>query len=520
MVGESTTVGETLRRWALKTPDAIALSYGARQTTYAELDRRANQVADRLRAAGIDHGSRIAILAKNNDRFLEILFGAARLGAVLVPVNFRLAGPEVLFVVDDAGAEIFFVDPGHADLVRRISDSFATVRQIVALEEADGDWPGFEAWRDAGRPDDPAATVVPGDVAVQMYTSGTTGHPKGVETTHHNIHVLQRSGTASSRPWQPGEVSLVAMPLYHIGGTGFALMGFFQGARNIILPDVVPAEILRLIENERVSRTFIVPAVIQFMLREPSCATTDLSSLKVVDYGASPIAQDVLRRALDVFKCDFNQMYGLTETTGAIVVLPPEDHDPEGGARMASCGRPWGDVELRVVGGDGRDVPTGEVGEVLCRTEQVMRAYWNRPEATADAIDDDGWFRTGDAGYLDSDGYLYIHDRIKDMIISGGENIYPAEVEGALSGHPAIADIAVIGVADPTWREVPMALAVLAPGAALDLADLQVYARERLAGYKVPKRLKIVDSLPRNPSGKILKRVLRAEHGDPAPTTA
>jgi acyl-CoA synthetase (AMP-forming)/AMP-acid ligase II len=345
-----------------------------------------------------------------------------------------------------------------------------------------------------------------------MYTSGTTGRPKGVETTHRNFHTLEVAGSAVGPAWHPGDVSLVCMPLFHIAGAGWALLGLYNGCRNIILPDVVPADILRLIESERVTKTLFVPAVILFLLQEPACATTDFGSLELIEYGASPIAQDVLRRAIEAFGCRFLQLYGLTETTGAVTWLPPEDHDPERGARMASCGKPWGDVELRIVDPAGAALPAGEVGEIVCRTAQVMAGYWNRPEATAAAIRD-GWFHTGDAGSVDADGYVYIHDRIKDMIISGGENVYPAEVESALFEHPAIADIAVIGVPDPTWGEVPKAVAVLAPGAHLSLGELQAFARERLAGYKVPKSLEIVDTLPRNPSGKVLKRVLRERFG-------
>ncbi len=514
--GPAGTLGVTLRRWASERPDAEALVFKDRRTTYAALDSTADRVAQRLLRAGVGRGGRVALLAKNSDRFFEILYGAARIGAVLVPINFRLAPPEIAFIVNDARAEILFVDADHAELLGGLADGFETVREVVALEDEIGDWPAFADWCDTADALDPGIAIGPEDVAVQMYTSGTTGHPKGVETTHRNVSALEAAGSSVGPAWHGGDTSLVCMPLFHIAGAGWAFLGLSVGCRNVILPDVVPADILRLIEGEGVTKTFMVPAVIQFMLQEPGVGGRDFSRLELIEYGASPIAQDVLRRALRVFGCRFIQLYGLTETTGAVTWLPPADHDPDGGARMASCGIPWGDVELRIVGPDGTPLPVGEVGEVVCRSTQVMAGYWNRPEATADAIRD-GWFHTGDAGRLDEDGYLYIQDRIKDMIISGGENIYPAEIESALFDHPAVADIAIIGVPDPTWGEAPKAVAVLVPGEQLDLLALQSFARERLAGFKVPKSLEIVDALPRNPSGKVLKRVLRERFGQTRP---
>lgn len=520
---QSELAPERLRHWARETPDSVALVFKNRKTTYAELDRNADRVAQRLRAAGLRPGGRVALLAKNSDRFFELLYGAARIGAVLVPVNFRLAAPEIAFVIEDAKAELLFVDADHAEIVGGIEADLSQVREVVALEEGERGWPSYASWRDEPVPrgkiphaDATTATaehaIAPQDVAVQMYTSGTTGHPKGVETTHANIEALNRAGSACGPAWHTADVNLVCMPLFHIAGAGWAFLGLHNGCRNVILPDVVPSEILRLIETDRVTKTLFVPAVILFLLQEPACATTDFSSLELIEYGASPIAQDVLRRALVAFGCNFIQLYGLTETTGAVTWLPPEDHGSEDGSRMQSCGKPWGDVRLRIVDAEGNELPAGEVGEITCRSAQVMAGYWNRPEATSAAVRD-GWFHTGDVGYLDQDGYLYIRDRIKDMIISGAENIYPAEVESALFDHPAVADIAIIGVPDEKWGEVPKAIVVPAPGETVELADLQAFARERLAGFKVPKSLAIVDALPRNPSGKILKRVLREQFG-------
>jgi acyl-CoA synthetase (AMP-forming)/AMP-acid ligase II len=301
------------------------------------------------------------------------------------------------------------------------------------------------------------------------------------------------------------------MPQFHIAGSLTGLVGLYEGSRTVITRQPDPAEMLRIIPQERVSRMFVVPALLLFMLQTPGCQETDFSSLKLVTYGASPIPLDLLREGMATLKCDFGHVYGLTEITGVATLLLPADHDPSNVERMRSCGKAISGVEVRVIGADGADLPPGEVGEIILRSAQVMKGYWNRPEANASAIRD-GWFYTGDAGYFDADGYLYIHDRVKDMIISGGENVYPAEVETAMFGHPAVADVGVIGVPDARWGEAVKAIVVRKPGVGVTEAELIAYCRERIAHYKAPKSVDFAESLPRNPSGKILKRVLRAPY--------
>ncbi|PJK31500.1 acyl-CoA synthetase [Minwuia thermotolerans] len=504
-------LGDILRHHAAERGGKTALKFGGREHSYADLDRSTNRVANALRAAGLGKGARIALLAANTDRFFELQFGAAKAGVVLVPVNFRLAPPEVAFVVNDAGAETFFVDAAHAALVRRIAGDLPTVKRIVAVDFADDEWTDYLAWRDRGGDHECGVEVLETDTACQMYTSGTTGHPKGVELMHCNLMSLMPAATRRWANWNADDVNLICMPLFHIAGGGWGIVGLYSGCTNILQADVDPGLILETIETERVSIVLFVPAVILFLTQHPKVKDTDFSSLRLVIYGASPIPLDLLQRAVGLFGCDFAQVYGLTETSGAITYLPPEEHRPEGGPRMKSCGKAHEAVEIRIVDDEGRELPAGEVGEIICRTPQNMKGYWKRPEATA-AVLREGWFRTGDAGYLDADGYLYIHDRIKDMIVSGGENIYPAEVESALFGHPAIADIAVIGVPDVKWGEAVKAVVVLKEGARLTEDELVAYARERIAGYKAPKSVDFVAELPRNPSGKILKRELRAPY--------
>jgi len=309
--------------------------------------------------------------------------------------------------------------------------------------------------------------------------------------------------------WKPDDISLVAMPVAHIAGTGWGIAGLLNGAKTVVAREFNACEVLDFIERDGVTRTFMVPAALQMIVRQPRARQMDFSRLKYVLYGASPIPLDLLRECMEVFGCGFCQQYGMTETCGTIVYLPPEDHDPAGNPRMRAAGLPMPGVELRIVDEAGKPLPPRGVGEVVIRSEANIPGYWKLPEVTATVIDAAGWLHTGDAGYLDEDGYLYIQDRIKDMIISGAENIYPAEVESAIYGHPDVAEVAVIGVPDETWGEAVKALVVPKPGTQPDPADIIAFARTRIAKFKAPKSVEFIDALPRNASGKILRRILR-----------
>jgi acyl-CoA synthetase (AMP-forming)/AMP-acid ligase II len=502
-------LAELTRRNAGVFADRPAIVYGDETITYAELEDRILRAANGLLAEGLGKESRFGLLAKNGPDFYELMFAGAKTGAVLVPVNFRLAGPEIAYVLNDAGAEVLFVGRDFYDVVDAIRGELKTVRRIIAIDGERRDWEPFEDWRARQSNTETSADIQGFDVVVQMYTSGTTGHPKGVQLMHSNF--LQLTGEAVrswGNPWTPDDVNLVCMPLFHIGGSGWGLVGLHAGSKNLIARDFVPGQILKAIEQQRVTKTLFVPAMILFLLDAPECREIDFSSLDIVTYGASPIPLELLKRAVKTLGCKFAQLYGLTETTGAITYLPPEDHSDSAGERMRAAGLPLPGVEIRVVDGAGNDVPIGQVGEIICRSPQVMKGYWNLAEATTWAIRGE-WFHSGDAGYLDADGYVYIHDRVKDMIVSGGENIYPAEVESALYGHPGVADVAVIGVPDERWGESVKAIVVPKPGSSLTPAELIEFARARIAGYKVPRSVDFIDALPRNPSGKILKRELR-----------
>jgi acyl-CoA synthetase (AMP-forming)/AMP-acid ligase II len=500
-------LADITRRHAAERPNAPAIVHAGRTTTYAALDRAASRVANGLIAEGVRPQVRIAHLDKSSDLFFELFFGTAKANAVMVSVNWRLTPPEVLHIVNDAEAELLFVGEEFFPVIDKIRDQLKTVRKIVTMGSSHPAWESFVDWRDRHAPTDPALPAKPGDTAVQFYTSGTTGLPKGAELTNANFACMLPLWTET---WLlgPGVPNLVCLPMFHIGGAGWGIAGLFSGATNHVVREFVPAEILRIVEDEKLQVMLLVPAMILFLVQAPQIRETTLSSLRLIVYGAAPIPAELLRQALEIFPCGFQQVYGLTETTGAITLLPPRDHDPGDARKLLSCGYAQKGVELRIVGEDGRDMPVGEVGEIAVRSPQIMGGYWRLPEATERAIQGD-WFFTGDAGYLDDKGYLYIYDRVKDMIVSGGENIYPAEVESALFGHPAVADVAVIGVPDERWGEAVKAIVVKKPDAEVTAGALITWARERVAGYKLPKSVDFVDALPRNPTGKILKRELR-----------
>ena len=504
---EMVGLADIVRAHGASHPDTVAIVYEGRRTSYGALDRASSRIASGLIAEGVRPQARIAHLDKSSDVYFELLFGVAKAGAVMVSVNWRLAPPEVLQIVNDAEAEILFVGEEYFPVVDKIRDQLKSVRRIVTLGPRHGAWEAFAEWRDRHPDIDPRVPARLEDTAVQFYTSGTTGLPKGAELTNANFAFMFEQWTES---WlmKPGTQNIVCLPMFHIGGAGWAIAGLFAGATNHVVREFVPARVLEIIERDRIEVMLLVPAMILFLVQAPQIRETDLSSLRLIVYGAAPIPAELLKQAMATFGCGFQQVYGLTETTGAITLLPPEDHDPSDAKKLLSCGYAQVGVELRIVDEAGADVPTGKVGEIAIRSPQVMRGYWRLPDATKRAIRGD-WFLSGDAGYLDEKGYLFIYDRVKDMIVSGGENIYPAEVESALFGHPAVSDVAVIGVPDERWGEAVKAVVVRKTGSEVTAGDLIGWARERIAGYKLPKSVDFIDVLPRNPTGKLLKRELR-----------
>ena len=493
MVRMAQTIPETIRRHAREHGERIAYWTPGRTWSFAQVDEASSRIAQGLKNLGIGQGDRVACLTKRTADCVALVLGANKVGAVCMPVTWRLAPPEIDYIVENGKARLMMADAAFP--YRKI--------QTFVTEE-------FSAWYGKFEPQDPGYRADPDETALQLYSSGTTGLPKGVELTHRNLSAGMMDAVPAAIGYHGApDVMLNALPTYHIAGVGVALLTASKGGMSVLYPDFDPATVVASIAEHRITHSFLVPAMIQFMLQVPGAERADYSSLKGISYGASPISEKVLIDAMRTFKCRFMQVYGLTETTGAITCLPPEDHDPEGPKRelLRSAGKAIDGVELRVVDAAGRDCAEGDVGEVWIRSAQNMKGYWANSRATDEAFVK-GWFRSGDAGYLRG-GYVFLHDRIKDMIVSGGENIYPAEVENALMQHPAVADGAVIGVPDEKWSEAVKACVVLKRGVSASAEEIIEFLRQRIAHFKCPRSVDFMETIPRNPTGKILKRVLR-----------
>ena len=487
-----------------------ALVFEGRSATYGELERRSNQCAHALLAAGAKPGDRICVMAKNNDSFFVLLLGAMKARACLTPINWRLAVPEVAFVLQDSGAKLVVHSGEYARTVRDAAQLNNAALRFVGFDDTEKTGETFDHWISAYPDESVQMTPQGDDDLIQLYTSGTTGFPKGVQLTHANYQTfIDCVLSAGWGRWEAGKTSLVVSPLFHVAGVNVGMISLLQGVRTVLVREAGPAELVRTISAERVAYVFLVPTLINMMLQTEECAEADFSALERICYGASPISDDVLRKAIARFQCKFSQLYGLTETTGGGTELAHEDHQ---GEVLRSCGRAVPGFEIRIADANGAKVKAGEVGEIQIRSKGIMRSYWKRADATAAAIDNDGWFRTGDAGFMNDQGFVFIHDRMKDMIVSGGENIYPAEVENAIFGHPDVADAAVIGVPDEKWGEAVKAIVVPKPGSTPSAESIIAHARSRIAGYKVPKSVDFVNELPRNPSGKVLRRELRERY--------
>jgi long-chain acyl-CoA synthetase len=501
-----TTIADIVRVHSAKRPDAVALVVEDRTITFAELDARSSQAAQAFCAAGIEFGDRVAFVEKNGAEFFEVVCGLAKLGAVAVPVNWRLAAREMLHIIEDARAKVVIVGSEFFGHIEAIEERLGTIVAIGTHAR----WPDYNDWVSTKPAEDPGVTTRPDDVAFLMYTSGTTGSPKGVMLSNDN-YFSKATGIANQWRFDADSVSLAVMPMFHMAGSGWALVGLYEGCTTVVLRDVDPPAILNALARHGVTNMLLVPVVIQRLVVTQGDA--GFSSVRAIVYGASPITDDVLVKGLERFGCEFLQVYGLTETTGSITQL--DDHDPvHRPGLLRSCGKPYPWVQVRIVDKDGADVPTGTVGELWTRSRQNMLGYWNNPEATAATVTPDGWLKTGDAGYRDDDGYIYLHDRLKDIIVSGGENVSPTEVENVLMTHPAVGDVAVIGVPDEKWGEAVKAVVVPAVGTSPSEAELIAYARDRLGGFKLPKSVDFAETLPRTPSGKLLKRTLREPYWD------
>ncbi|MBB4685704.1 long-chain-fatty-acid--CoA ligase [Amycolatopsis jiangsuensis] len=491
-------LGELLSQWAEQRGDDPALVFGDRTRTWAEFDERVRRLSAALAGAGIGRGDRVAFVDKNHPAGVEVTFAAAGLGAATAIVNWRLSADELVYVLNDSGAQIVFAGAELLPVVASIRDRLPAVREVVVVGGEDDE---FEALVAGSQPRTEESEVDEDDGVLVLYTSGTTGFPKGAVLTHRSV-LAHGTAVGTAFPLGPGDRNLVAMPLFHVGGSCYAILGFLSGEPTIMTREPDAPSLFGALAAGA-THAFLVPAVVAAVVQAGEQAVAAFARIKYLGYGASPMPLPVLRTALTAWPdTKFVQVYGMTELSGAVTTLDPEAHrDAAHPERLASAGTPVPGVELRIAGPDA-------TGEVWIRTGQRMAGYLGKPEATAETVVD-GWVRTGDVGHLDEGGFLFLSDRVKDMIITGGENVYSPEVERVVAEFPGVAEVAVIGVPDDRWGEQVKAVVAASPGERVDADELIAYCRERLAHYKCPRTVDVREALPRNATGKILKRTLR-----------
>ncbi|MEH3148758.1 MAG: long-chain fatty acid--CoA ligase [Methylobacterium frigidaeris] len=497
---------------ALRTgPDAIATLCNGRAQTFRALSDRVARIAGALLSLGVRRGDRVAILALNSDRVLEYYLAVPWIGALVVPLNFRWSTDELIEGLTDSGAKVLFVDDAFASQERRLREGCSGLSHVVFCgEQAAG--PGCLSLEALVRDTDPVPDVGigGGEPFGIFYTGGTTGRAKGVVLSHANV-LLSAMGILGEGAYADGAVGLHAAPMFHLADLMATACLLLRGGTHVMLPAFQPEAVADLVERHRITDLLMVPTMLQMLVDHPALAEADTASLRSLLYGASPASEALIDRAMRAMPgVAFGQVYGMTEAAATISMLRPADHDParRAGGRLRSAGRSFCHTQVRTVSPEGLELGAGEVGEIVVRGPNVMAGYRGRSEDTAVALRG-GWLYTGDMGYLDEAGYVFIVDRAKDMIITGGENVYSLEVENAVCGHPAVAAAAVIGIPDAEWGEIIHAVVVLRPGLSLTLDDIAGHCRQRIAPYKCPRSLDIVERLPVSAAGKLLKTVLR-----------
>jgi long-chain acyl-CoA synthetase len=509
------SIVDGLKKSVASSPHKTAAICGSTRYNFSELNVRVDRLSSALIALGIERGDRVGVLALNCHRFFELYYGIAQIGAVVVPINFRIPPKEIKYILDHSESRAIAVDAALTPSLEAIRSQLATVEQFISIADEPGSaYLAYEELISGNAPLADAPKIEDDELLGLFYTSGTTGEPKGVMLTHRNMlaNIAHSEGVFN---YLPTDIYLHSAPMFHLADGAAVFSNTARGATQAFIPRFDPKHVLETIARERVSLALFVPTMINFLLQEPEIDSYDLSSLRHITYGASPIAPEVLRRAMKVFGCKFGQGYGLTEASPLLTVLTAEDHagtDQKSERRLASCGKPVKGVDVRVVSFEGNDVKPGQVGEIIARGPNIMAGYWKRPADTELAIVD-GWLHTGDLATVDEDGYLYLVDRKKDMIVTGGENVYSTEVEAALYEHPAIKEAAVIPVPDPDWGEAVHACVTLCDGARVEPEELIEFCRDRLANYKLPRSVEIIEGeLPKGGTGKILKKQLREKY--------
>ena len=506
-------------------PDREFAADADRRITYGEAMERAARIANAQRNAGMKVGDRVAVLGENSIEYVLFYLGCALSGCVPTPLNYRLVPREWIFLLQDSGAKMILADASFTPAVDEMSASLPELRTFVCTTTHNGGrWLGFEDWIVSASPEAPPEGLPPDAAMYQIYTSGTTGRPKGVVMSHEvmALHLGQLHALLGPTGALEGRLLAVA-PMFHSGITGLWMAATTRGGSVYVQRRFVVADALRALREERISWTLLIPAMIHACVaairpEEPIPPEEAFrpegraagTALRMILYGGSPVAEKVLREAINVFGCEFIQTYGLSESNAAVALLPG-DHRRALSERpelLKAAGRALPGVGLRIVDADRKVLAPRQVGEIVIGGPMLMSGYWQDPVKTAEVLTD-GWLYSGDAGYLDEEGYLYVSDRVKDMVVSGGENIYPREIEVIILEHPAVADVAVIGIPDDRWGEAVAAVVVLQSEMALTGDELIAHCRTRLGAYKCPKTVEFVGELPRNPSGKILKRELR-----------
>ncbi len=497
---------------AQERPDVEFATDSQRSLTYGEGSAEAHRVANAMVAAGLNVGDRIALLSKNSVEYATFYYGASEAGVAPVPLNYRLAPAEWEYIINDSGARIVVASSEFAEMMNLIREQLSNIEQFKVIGEAVDGWESFGDWVAEQSSDPCDRTINTEDDAYQMYTSGTTGRPKGAVIQQRAICANVEQVVTGGLRFTGGERALVVAPMYHAAGAILCFSAVSGGAALQIHEDFNPPEVVRAMDEDNVAIVLLVPAMIQACLVfVPDAAELAYSDLQAVVYGASPIAAETLKQAMTTFKCDFLQGYGMTEMSAVISLMSAEDHEHAVSDRpelLLSGGRPMLGTEVRIVDEDDQPLPNGEVGEMIARGPQMMSGYWNQADESAEALKG-GWMHTGDAGRVDDEGYIFIRDRVKDMIVSGGENVYPATVEATLFEHPAVADVAVIGIPDEQWGETVKAMVMLREGESVSEKELMDFCNGRLGGFERPQSIDFIAEIPRNASGKVLKRELR-----------
>jgi acyl-CoA synthetase (AMP-forming)/AMP-acid ligase II len=511
---------EFLQISSMVVPDREALVCEDRRITYVEMAQRVNRLANAFLSLGISRRDKVAVMSLNSPEVIETYYACARIGAAFVPLNYRAKREEITYMINNSEAATLFVGTRYLELISAIRPELAVIRNFFCYGPAAGDMKSYDELMDSGSDEEVFVETEEDDPTMLLYTSGTTALPKGVVLTHLTLSVYVTNTMNPADPEAEREVTLLSVPLYHVAGATVPLSAIWGGRTLVILPQFEPELWLEAVQNERVTHSFVVPTMLKRIMEHPDFDKYDLSSLQLITYGAAPMPYEVVRHAVDVFKCGLMNAYGQTESTSTMTFLGPEDHRIEGTEeekakklqRLRSVGRAMDDIAIAIMNSRNEMLGPHQEGEICVSGARIMREYYRREDETAQAIVD-GWLHTGDVGYLDEDGYLFMTGRTKDLIIRGGENISPGEIETCLEEHPKIQDAAVIGVPDPEWGEKVKAVVVLKPGETLTLEEIVQYCKGRLASFKAPSEVAFVKELPRNPLGKVLKTELRKAHG-------